>query len=262
MALDRAIPYNSTVLEVGCGTGQLTNFLGISCRRVIGADVCLNSLRLGETFRRKHDLWRVRFLQMNLFRPCFQPEQFDAIVCNGVLHSTADPYGGFRCLLPLLKPGGHIVIGLYNRYGRLATDLRRQIFRLTRGRAEWLDPTLRSGPRAEAKRRAWFADQYLHPHESKHTISEILRWFDETGMEFVRGVPPFMPEPDLLLGTGLFEPRPRGSALDHFLVQSKEVLAGSREGGFFITIGRKPGARSELETADGDSRVARPVVGG
>jgi carbamoyltransferase len=261
-ALDRAIPYNSTVLEVGCGTGQLTNFLGISCRRVIGADVCLNSLRLGETFRRKHDLWRVRFLQMNLFRPCLRPEQFDVVICNGVLHSTADPYGGFRSILSLLKPGGHIVIGLYNRYGRLATDLRRQIFRLTGGRAEWLDPILRSGPRAEAKRRAWFADQYLHPHESKHTIDELLRWFDESGVEFVRGVPSFTTEPDTLLGTSLFEPRPRGSALDHVLVQAKEVFAGSREGGFFIGIGKKPETRPAVANAAGRSGAARALAGG
>ena len=45
----------------------------------------------------------------------------------------------------------------------------------------------------------------------------------------------------------------RGSALDHFLVQAKEVFAGSREGGFFIAIGRKPGARSEPMTADAAS---------
>ena len=34
------------------------------------------------------------------------------------------------------RPGGHIVIGLYNTYGRLMTDLRRLIFRLTGGRAQ------------------------------------------------------------------------------------------------------------------------------
>jgi hypothetical protein len=54
--LDETIPYNADVLEVGCGTGQLTNFLGVSCRRVIGTDMCLNSLGLGETFRREHGL--------------------------------------------------------------------------------------------------------------------------------------------------------------------------------------------------------------
>ena len=78
--LDEAIPYNSAVLEVGCGTGQLSNFLGISCRRVVGADICMNSLKLGEAFRKEHGLARVRFVQMNLFRPVFKPEQFDVVL--------------------------------------------------------------------------------------------------------------------------------------------------------------------------------------
>ena len=133
-ALDSAIPYNASVLEVGCGTGQLTNFLGISCRQVIGADLCLNSLRLGNSFRRAHNLDRVRFLQANLFRLPFQPEQFDVVLCNGVLHHTSAPREGSRGLIPLLRPGGHIIIGLYNTYGRLMTDLRRRVFRLTGGR--------------------------------------------------------------------------------------------------------------------------------
>ena len=30
--LAEQIPFNSRVLEVGCGTGQLTNFLAIGCR--------------------------------------------------------------------------------------------------------------------------------------------------------------------------------------------------------------------------------------
>ena len=208
-ALDRAIPYNTTVPEVGCGTGQLTNFLGSSCRRVIGADICLNSLRLGEQFRREQDLARVRFVQMNLFRPCFKPNRFDVILCCGVLHHTADPLGGFRGLLPLLKPGGHIVVGLYNRYGRLLTDLRRQVFRLTGGRAKWIDPILRRKARSESQRRAWLADQYRNPHESKHTIGGILEWFDRTGVRFVHGIPSVTCRDAPLDRSDLFEPRPR-----------------------------------------------------
>jgi SAM-dependent methyltransferase len=238
--LNEAVPYNSTVLEVGCGTGQLANFLGISCRTVVGTDICLNSLRLGEEFRRKHGLHRVRFVQMNLFRPAFKPEQFDVILCNGVLHHTSDPYGGFQGLVPLLKPGGHVVVGLYNKYGRLLLDLRRVVFRLTGGRLQWLDSYLRAGQISEAKRRAWFADQYQHPHESKHTIGEVLRWFEDCGLEFVRGVPTVVAGDKGLAGARLFEPTPPGSPWDHFLVQAQQVLGGSREGGFFLMIGRKP----------------------
>ena len=241
--LDEAIPYNSSVLEVGCGTGQLTNYLGISCRRVIGSDLCMNSLRLGEAFRREHGLARVHFVQMNLFRPVFKPGQFDVVLCNGVLHHTADPQAGFLQLVPLLKPGGYFVLGLYNRYGRLLTDTRRRLFQLTGGRGRWIDPILRGGGMSAEKRRAWFADQYRHPHESKHTFGEALDWFDAAGLEFVRGVPAMRCEDDGLEGGSLFESQPRGTTLDRFLVQAAEIVApGQREGGFFVMIGQKPAA--------------------
>ena len=238
--LDETIPYNSSVLEVGCGTGQLSNFLGISCRQVIGTDMCLNSLRLGEAFRREQGLSRVRFVQMNLFRPAFHAQQFDVILCNGVLHHTADPKGGFESLLPMLKPGGHIVIGLYNTYGRLFTDLRRLVFRLTGGRARWIDPILREAGLSSERRRAWFSDQYRHPHESKHDFGEVLGWFDHNELDFVRGIPAMRPDDDGLAGETLFEAQPRGGAIDHFAVQIGQIVdAGQKEGGFFVMIGKK-----------------------
>ena len=52
--------------------GTVENFLGISCRRVIGADLCLNSLRLGEASAASTSWTRVRFVQANLFRLPFE----------------------------------------------------------------------------------------------------------------------------------------------------------------------------------------------
>jgi SAM-dependent methyltransferase len=239
-ALHEAIPFNSQILDVGCGTGQLTNFLGIGCRRTIGTDLCLNSLRLGEQFRREQGLSRTVFAQMNLFRPAFKPGQFDVVLCNGVLHHTSDPLGGFRGLVPLVRPGGYFVVGLYNTWGRLMTDLRRQAFRLTGGRAKWLDPYLRSTSLSTDKERAWFADQYQHPHESKHAAGEVLRWFDDTGLDFVRGIPSLTLDDGPADPGALFDPVKPGTALDRLLTQTAQVVTGSREGGFFIMIGRKP----------------------
>lgn len=242
--LNESIPYNSTVLDVGCGTGQLANFLGMSCRRVVGTDASMASLRLGEAFRKKHSLSRVRFLQMNLFRPALKPEQFDVVICNGVLHHTADPFRGFTTITRLVKPGGHVVVGLYNRYGRLMSGLRRSFFRVTGGRARWIDPILRDRRGESDKSRAWFADQYRHPHESSHTFGEAQRWFDRTGLEFVRGIPAMRPEDDGLAGADLFEPQPAGTPLEQTLAQLMQVLSpGQKEGGFFLMIGRKPQRR-------------------
>jgi len=236
--LHQAIPFNSDVLEVGCGTGQLTNFLGISCRRVVGSDLCLNSLRLGEDFRSRHGLDRIGFVQMNLFRPAFKRESFDVVLCNGVLHHTSDPFGGFEGLVPLLRPGGHIVIGLYNRWGRLMTDLRRMVFRATGGRGRWLDPYLRGARLSRDKERAWFADQYRHPHESKHAMGEVLDWFGATDLSFVRGLPSLTPAGH---GSeaGLFSPESPGNGFDRMLVQGAQIWRGSKEGGFFLMIGKK-----------------------
>jgi SAM-dependent methyltransferase len=181
----------------------------------------------------------VRFVQMNLFRPSFRPGQFDVVLCNGVLHHTGDPRAGFERLVPLVKPGGHIIIGLYNRYGRVLNRLRRRLFRLSGGRGQWLDPYLRKTRLSADKHRAWFEDQYRHPHESTHTVREVLEWFDAMKLDFVRGVPSTTGEPNF--DGSLLQRARRGTAFDHWRAQLKQIASGSREGGFFLMIAQKPG---------------------
>lgn len=237
--LGEQIPFDGRALEVGCGTGQLSNFLGIGCRTVVGADLCGNSLKLAEGFRSRHALEHVRFVQMNLFRPAFAPQSFDVVLCNGVLLTTTDPKSGFESIAKLVKPGGYIVIGLYNTYGRLAVDTRRQFFRLTGGRFRWVDPHLRGQRMSPEKQDAWFYDQYRHPHETKQTMGEVLGWFDDNGFDFVSSVPKTSPWHPFTEREELFRPSPRGTALERGLVQTGMIVTGNREGGFFIMIGRR-----------------------
>src|SRR6185295_14567796 len=119
---DAQLPKGAIVLEAGCGTGQLSNFLGMSWeRKVFAGDLCLNSLRLAKGFADRYAIKNVAFLQMNLFRPPFRDETFDVVISNGVLHHTGDCEGAFRSILTKLKRGGLILIGLYNSYARLPT---------------------------------------------------------------------------------------------------------------------------------------------
>lgn len=237
--LNEQIPFNIRVLEVGCGTGQLSNFLGIAHRVVFGTDMCLNSLRLGQEFKKKNCLERVGFYQSNLFMPIFREESFPLVICNGVLHHTSDPFLGFQSISRLVKKDGYIIVGLYNKYGRLTTDLRRIIFNIFNNKFKFLDPRLRGKKIGELKRLTWFMDQYKNPHESKHTIGEVLRWFDETGFDFVNGIPKLKAFEGFSVNEKLFKQNQTGNWLDHFFAQTQLIFSGNKEGGFFLMIGKR-----------------------
>ncbi len=237
--LDDQIPVGAHVLEVGCGTGQLSNLLGLrSDREVFGADMCLNSLQLGQTFARGNQIDNVAFVQMNLFQPVFKPGSFDVVICNGVLHHTADPFGGFQSIASLVKEGGVILIGLYNRFGRLKTNLRRTLFRVTGNRITSLDPRMKVEGLGEVRKRTWFLDQYKHPHESQHTMGEVLRWFDRSGIQFLNGIPKLQPFKKFSGAENLFRTHSKGNVAGRALVQLK-MAVDDREGGFYMMIGRK-----------------------
>ena len=94
--LDEQVPPGTRIIECGTGTGQLSSFLSLANRTVFATDLCMNSLRLGRDFARRHQLARVHFVQMNLFRPAFRPGSFPLVISNGVLHHTSDPFLAFR----------------------------------------------------------------------------------------------------------------------------------------------------------------------
>jgi carbamoyltransferase len=238
--LSEQIPYRAKVLEVGCGTGQLTNFLSIANRSVLGVDVCLNSLRLANGFREAQGLERASFAQMNLFRPALKRDFFDVVISNGVLHHTSDCRGAFRTIGQLVKPGGYLVVGLYSAYSRKLHDARGVFVRLTGITSSWLDPHFgKIG--ADGKREAWFQDQYHHPHETEHSIGEVLGWMHEDGFDFINSIPKPVPGPVLGQHERLFERRDEGTALSRMLSQLGNMGSGYREGGFFIMIGQRRG---------------------
>jgi SAM-dependent methyltransferase len=238
-ALDEQLPEGAIVLEAGCGTGQLTNFLGLSWkRRVLGGDICLNSLRLANSFREHYRIANAAFLQMNLFRPPFHDNSIDVLISNGVLHHTGDPRKGFEILLRKVKPGGLILIGLYNSYGRLPTLWRRWAFKRFGPAVYFLDSRLTSARMNEGRWQAWFRDQYRHPHETRHSIDEVLDWFDAAGVDFLSSIPAADGSP-FTNDTRLFEPHPRATAAGRWATQLQMLLTGGRDGGLFIMIGRR-----------------------
>jgi len=239
--LDQAIPRNARILELGCGTGQMSLYLARADRLVIGADLTRASLELAAAAADRFKLDRVLFLETDLHRPGLRAGSFDVVYSSGVLHHTPNPRAAFRSMAQLARPGGMIVLGVYNAIARLPHRLRRTIARWSNYRLIPFDPVLRSRQDEPARREAWFRDQYQHPEEHRHTLLEVQKWFGENEVEFVRAYP------SALLGedtTSLFAAAADNWLLEGWLAQLGWIYTLGPEGGLFVTIGRRQPQRS------------------
>ena len=127
-------------------------------------------------------------------------ESYDLIYCTGVLHHIANTYAGLGELTRLLRPGGKILISLYNAVAFAPRNLRRRITRrlgdedLDR-RVQWgrrLFPitTRRLTKATRNDHESGLYDYFAIPYESYHTIGQVLKWFDQLGLEYGGSFPP------------------------------------------------------------------------
>lgn len=234
--IDRAIPGDARILEIGCGTGQMSLYLARADRVVIGADLTRASLRLGAAAARRFGLTQVLFIETDLHRPGIREGSFDVVYASGVLHHTPDPRAAFARVARLVRPGGMVVLGLYNAFARIPFRLRRLLARLSGYRFFPFDPVLRDRDNEPARRKAWLRDQYQHPEEHRHTLAEVQHWFAENGIDYVRAYPSAMlsQEPEELFASAADNWRVEG-----WLVQLGWIGSLGHEGGLFVTVGRR-----------------------
>jgi len=96
---------------------------------------------------------------------------------------------------------------------------------------------LRDRKSEPARREAWIRDQYRHPEEHRHTATEVRGWFAKNGIEYLRTYP------SLKLGDephDLFAPDDDYWPVEAWLSQIGWMTSLGREGGLFVTIGRRP----------------------
>lgn len=240
--LDRAISGDARIVDVGCGTGQMTLYLAHGDRFVVGADLTRASLALGADAARRFGLDRVRFVETDLHHSGLRDGSFDVVFSSGVLHHTPDPRAAFARLARLARPGGTVVVGLYNAFARIPLRLRRLVARATGLRWVPFDPVLRDRSHDAARRNAWLRDQYGHPEEHRHTLNEVQRWFAENGIEYLRAYPTALmngEEDDADPERTLFDPAPDDWRPEAWLAQIGWMRTLGHEGGLFFTLGRR-----------------------
>ncbi len=233
----KAVGYNKMVLECGCGTGQLSHYLQLNNNHVLGIDMSLGSLRLAVEHKMRNGLARSSFGQMNIFDLAIKDNTFDVVISHGVLHHTFDAQRAFAHIVRKAKPGGIVVVGLYNRYARVLTWLRAHMIRFVGPK---IDYVVRKQIRDSRKAEIWIQDQYFNPHETWHSIDEVLGWFAENGVEYLNCSPP-------ILGTdgedapGLFSSTAPGSQYQRLVTQVSWINTIAREGALFAVIGSRIG---------------------
>jgi hypothetical protein len=136
----------------------------------------------------------------------------------------------------LARPGGTIVLGLYNAIARIPLRLRRLVARLSDFRFIPFDPVLRDRRNEPARREAWLRDQYQHPEEHRHTLAEVQGWFKENDADYLRTYPTAVldEEPKRLFDRAVDNWRVEG-----WLAQLSWMRLLGHEGGLFFIVGQR-----------------------
>jgi len=234
--LDRAIPANARIADIGCGTGQMSLYLARADRVIIAADLSRAALALGAAAARRYAVDGVQFVEADLHRPALKRGVFDVVYSSGVLHHTANPRAAFGAVAQLARPGGIVVVGVYNTFARLPLRIRRKVARMTRFRVVPFDPVLRDRRQEPARRDAWLRDQYQHPQEHCHTVAEIKDWLSENSVEYVRTFPSTVLEEE---SGDLFAHAVDDWVVERWIAQLGWMWTLGGEGGLFFMIGRR-----------------------
>ncbi|MDD5136440.1 MAG: class I SAM-dependent methyltransferase [Candidatus Omnitrophica bacterium] len=177
-----------SVLEVGCGTGWLSNSISFLYNSsVLGIDFNPVAIKIAQEVADAMKI-KTQFRVEDLF--LYEPGKlFDLVISFGVLHHTDDcKFAVKRLFEKFVRPGGHVIIGLYHKYGRQPfldhfSEMKNRGVpekeMLARFRA------LQSNIKDETQLVSWFRDQVLHPHETQHTLEEMLPILKEANMELV-----------------------------------------------------------------------------
>jgi SAM-dependent methyltransferase len=230
-----AVGYNKTILECGCGTGQMSHFLQLNNNHVLGIDMSLGSLSLAMEHKRRNQLERSAFAQMNIFDLAIKDASFDVVISHGVLHHTFDARRAFSCIVKKVKPGGIVMVGLYNYFARVPTFIRAKLIRFFGPR---IDYVVRTRIRDARKADIWVKDQYYNPHETWHSLDDVLGWFRENDVEYLNASPGILGTASEE-GRNLFAKTDPGSKAARVMTQLSWLGTIAREGALFDVVGRR-----------------------
>ena len=178
------------ILDLGCGTGELTQNIHEKCGSVIGMDKSLEMVH-----KARVNFPHIEFRQGNAAQFAFDTP-FDAIFSNATLHWVHPPKEAIKCMYGALKKGGRMVVefGGKGNVGRIVQELVFVLEQRGHGNRKalnpWYFPTI--GEYASELENEGFrvlsARHYDRPTELVDSQSGIIDWIIMFGSAFMEGL--------------------------------------------------------------------------
>jgi SAM-dependent methyltransferase len=112
----RLVPENSKIWVAGCGTNQaIFTALKFPNATVTGSDISRKSLALCADNAKQLGISNLELREESINQTTYQQE-FDYVICTGVIHHNADPSATLQKLATALKESGVLELMVYNRF--------------------------------------------------------------------------------------------------------------------------------------------------
>ena len=177
-------PQINEIIEFGCGTGWLTNSMSYYYnKKVTSIDFTEKAVATAEKVAKKLKISPT--YQISDIFDYEENKKYDLVISMGVLHHTYDCKKAFKKISTFVKSGGYLYVGLYHLYSR------KPMLKLLQSHARWhgeqsaytLFKVMNKDMKNSDHSYSWFRDQVIHPHETQHTLIEIIPWLKDIGFE-------------------------------------------------------------------------------
>lgn len=198
------LPEDASIWVAGCGTNQaVMTALKFPTARVVGSDVSVQSLDICEDTIRQLGVDNLELRHESINHAPYN-EEFDYVVCTGVIHHNANPAATLERLTAALKPQGVMELMVYNRFHWIIPVAFQQAVRLMGYGSETIDfdseltiarKMLSHLPTGDLMRESlsefedcpesMFADGLLQPVLYSYTVDSLEKMASDCGLEIL-----------------------------------------------------------------------------